>query len=362
MRKLHWLFALCVCSFFACGGDSDSDNNSNNNNNEEEGTTSTFVKGADISWCTEMEKDGKLFYTSSGKQTECTALMKSLGMNSIRLRVWVNPINGWCNKEDLLVKALRAKNLGMRIMIDFHYSDSWADPGQQIKPASWKGMNLTQLRSAITSHTTEVLSLLKQNNITPEWVQVGNEVSSGLLWDTDTALSGATWDATKDGTTYKTNQVNFASFIQTGYTAVKSVFPKAKVIVHLPNGQKVDTTTWICDILKKYNVDYDLLGLSLYPSTTSWSSDVTACMANVSNVYKTYGKETLICEVGMAVDQPSICKTFLISLMTEAKLNGHCLGVMYWEPESGNWNGYGLGAFDSNGKPTIALDAFSSVD
>ena len=98
--------------------------------------TSGFAKGADVSWITEMEDSGIRFYDQSGNETECMALLKSLGMNSIRLRVWVNPVDGWCNKTDLLVKAKRAKDLGMRIMIDFHYSDVWADPGHQFKPAA----------------------------------------------------------------------------------------------------------------------------------------------------------------------------------------------------------------------------------
>ncbi len=360
MKRLYWLALALSLSFFSCGNEDSSENNNNNNKGETE-STGTFAKGADISWCTEMESSGIKFYSAAGVQTECTALMKSLGMNSIRLRVWVNPTGGWNNKEDVLAKALRAKNLNMRIMIDFHYSDSWADPGKQIKPAAWKSMTLSQLKQAITNHTTEVLNLLKQNNITPEWVQVGNEVSSGLLWDTDASLSGATWDAKYSGVTYKTNETNFAAFLQTGYNAVKNVFPNAKVIIHLPNGQKSDTSTWICDILKKYSVNYDLLGLSLYPSTTSWQSDVAACMANVSNVYSVYGKETMICEVGMDVSQPAICKAFLTSLMSQAKTNGHCLGVFYWEPECYNWNSYRLGAFDQNNKPTSALDAFASV-
>ena len=95
-----------------------------------------FAKGADISWVTEMESAGKKFYTSSGAETESFALMKALGLNTIRLRVWVNPSPGWNNVADVVAKAVRAKNLGVRLMIDFHYSDSWADPGKQTKPAA----------------------------------------------------------------------------------------------------------------------------------------------------------------------------------------------------------------------------------
>ena len=87
-----------------------------------------FSKGADISWVTQMEKDGVRFYSSSGEEIECTALMKEIGFDAIRLRVWANPTGKWCDKADVLAKAKRAQKLGMDIMIDFHYSSSWADP------------------------------------------------------------------------------------------------------------------------------------------------------------------------------------------------------------------------------------------
>ncbi|RYY94651.1 MAG: arabinogalactan endo-1,4-beta-galactosidase, partial [Chitinophagaceae bacterium] len=113
--------------------------------------TVAFAKGADVSWLTELEAANKHFYDAAGVEREGMALVKSLGMNTIRLRVWVNPTGGWNNKADVLAKALRAKALGMRIMIDFHYSDSWADPGQQAKPAAWAGMDLAALKSAMAA-------------------------------------------------------------------------------------------------------------------------------------------------------------------------------------------------------------------
>src|ERR1035437_8555227 len=98
----------------------------------------TYAKGADISWLTEMETSGKKFYNSAGVEQDCIDLLKSKGINSIRLRVWVNPVDGWNNKADVVAKAIRANNKGMRIMIDFHYSDTWADPSHQTKPVAWR--------------------------------------------------------------------------------------------------------------------------------------------------------------------------------------------------------------------------------
>ena len=112
-----------------------------------------FAKGADISWATEMESKGMKFYNEAGEETECTALFKEIGFNSVRYRVWVNPTDGWCNKEDVLVKAKRAQALEMNILIDFHYSDWWADPQKQNIPAAWKDYDLDQMASALSKTT-----------------------------------------------------------------------------------------------------------------------------------------------------------------------------------------------------------------
>ena len=320
-----------------------------------------FARGADVSWLTEMEDSGVKFYDADGRATECLTLLRSLGMNSVRLRVWVNPEEGWCNKHDVVAKAYRAAQLGYRVMIDFHYSDTWADPGSQYKPAAWEGLSLDELKDAIATHTKDVLQALVDVGVTPEWVQVGNEVGPGMLWDTDASISGATYDITANGNTYYTNQENFAAFIQTGYDAVKAVCSDAKVIVHLHNGYDNDLYRWIFDILATYNTDYDVIGMSLYPTADTWESLTTSCISNVEDMISRYGKEVIIAEVGFEYDDPDTAKSFLSSLITQAKAIDDCLGVFYWEPECyDGWNSYTKGAFDDEGKPTAALDAFAA--
>jgi arabinogalactan endo-1,4-beta-galactosidase len=309
--------------------------------------TPVFASGADVSWLTQMESSGKKFYNSSGTETECIALLKSLGMNSIRLRVWVNPIDGWCNSQDVLAKAIRANNLGMRIMIDFHYSDTWADPSKQTKPAAWTSLSFIDLKAAVATHTTEILNLLKNNNITPEWVQVGNETGNGMLWDDGKA---------------SINMANYAALTNSGYDAAKAVFPNTKVIVHIQNGQDNNLFRWIFDGLKTNGGKCDVIGMSLYPSTTTWSTYNSQCLANMNDMVSRYGSEVMICEVGMSWDSPGIAKSFLADIITKTKsvTNGKGLGIFYWEPEAyGQWQSYTLGAFDNSGKPTIALDAFN---
>jgi arabinogalactan endo-1,4-beta-galactosidase len=317
-----------------------------------EGNATTFANGADVSWLTQMESSGKKFYDAAGTQTECMALLKSLGMNSIRLRVWVNPSAGWCNAQDVLAKAIRANNLGMRILIDFHYSDTWADPSNQTKPAAWTSLTFANLKIAVATHTTDVLNLLKTNGITPEWVQVGNETSNGMLW--------------QDGKA-STSMANYAALTNAGYDAVKAVFPSAKVIVHLNNGYSNSLFRWIFDGLKNNGGKYDVIGLSVYPgwytTANDWQNCNIACLANMNDMVSRYGKEVMVVECGMSWDSPVACKSFLddLILKTKSVTGGKGLGVFYWEPECyGGWSGYSLGAFDNSGKPTIALNAFNT--
>jgi arabinogalactan endo-1,4-beta-galactosidase len=311
-----------------------------------ESDTSYYARGADVSWLTEMETNGILFYDKNGNKTECMTLMKSLGMNSIRLRVWVNPADGWCNKTDLLIKAKRAKDLGMRILIDFHYSDSWADPSKQTKPVAWVSLSFTELCTAVSNHTTEILTALKNWDITPEWVQVGNETGNGMLWDDGKA---------------SINMAQYATLNNAGYDAAKIVFPNIKVIVHIQSGNDNSLFRWLFDGLKKNGGKWDVVGMSLYPVTDTWLDYNNKCINNINDMISRYGSEVMLCEVGMPWDNAATAKLFLTDLITRTKAisNEKCLGVFYWEPEAYNsWKGYNLGAFDNSGKPTEALDAF----
>jgi len=306
-----------------------------------------FAKGADVSWVTQMEASGIKFYNGSGTEQECMQILKGLGMNSIRLRVWVNPADGWCNTQDVVAKALRAKNLGMKILIDFHYSDSWADPGKQNKPAAWASEDFNSLKQSLTDHTTSVLSALKTSGVTPTWVQVGNETDDGMLWEDGRA---------------STHMSNFAQLINAGYNAVKSVDTSIKVMVHVSNGYNNSLFRWIFDGLQSNGVQWDIIGMSLYPSASNWSSYNSQCLANMNDMVSRYNKDVMVVEVGMSWDQADVCESFLSDLITKVKTvtNGRGLGVFYWEPECyNNWNGYSLGAFDNSGKPTVALNAFN---
>lgn len=306
-----------------------------------------FVKGADVSWLTQMEKEGYTFKNTDGIEQECMSLLQDLGMNAIRLRVWVNPAEGWNSREDVLVKALRAKELGMRLMIDFHYSDTWADPGSQTIPAAWSSYDIEAMKQAVADHTVDVLSLLKEFDIEPEWVQVGNETTDGMLWELGRASR---------------HPENYAALTTAGYDAVKSVFPEAQVIVHLDGGDRLGRYTNIFNILKDNSGKFDMIGMSLYPSTTDWRSVTDNCISNIKTLYDTYGKKLMICETGLEWNEEDTAYEFLSYLLSQTRENtgGACLGVFYWEPQAapGYNGGYNKGAFDENGTPTKALDAF----
>jgi arabinogalactan endo-1,4-beta-galactosidase len=297
-----------------------------------------------------MEASGYKFYNNSGTQQDLFTILKGKGMNTIRLRVWVNPAGGWCNKADMIWMAQRAKNAGMRVMVDFHYSDSWADPGKQTKPGAWSSHGISQLYTDVWNHTTDVLNGLKSAGVTPEWVQVGNETNNGMLWNDGKA---------------SVSMHNFAGLVTSGYNGVKSVFPNAKVIVHISNGYDNSLFRWIFDGLKNNGAGgkYDVIGMSLYPTASNWSTLNSQCLTNMNDMVSRYGKEVMICEVGMEVSAASTCKSFLTDIIskTRAVSGGKGLGVLYWEPESyNNWQGYTKGAFGSNGRPTVALDAFAN--
>jgi len=354
MKKVLWVYcATSVLLILSCSnkGNTPSPQPSTTTPSYTAPTVSaTFAKGADVSWVTQMEASGVKFYDKNGNQQDLFVLMKSLGFNSIRLRAWVNPSAGWCNTADVVAKAKRAVAAGLSVMIDFHYSDTWADPGDQNKPAAWTSYNTSTLIDSLYSYTYSTLSTLKSNGITPTWVQIGNETSNGMLWtDGEASLSS-------------TNFQNFANMITNGYNAVKAVFPSAKVIVHLANGYDNTTYRWMFDGLKTYGAKWDIIGMSLYPSTTNWQTLDTQCLANINDMVSRYSTPCMIVEVGMEETAASTARDFLTDIITKVNgvNSGNGLGVFYWEPEAYNWQSYGLGAFDNTGKPTEALDAFGN--
>jgi arabinogalactan endo-1,4-beta-galactosidase len=310
-----------------------------------------FAKGADVGWLHQMEATGYKFYNVNGEEEDCLKILKDHGINSIRLRAWVNPsddlASGHCSTAEVVEMAFRAKEMGFRLMIDLHYSDSWADPEKQKKPAAWENHSFDELVSDVYDYTLEVMNALKDKDISPEWVQVGNEIPSGMLWP--------------EGSTENFEQLS--KLLDSAYEAVKAVFREAKVIIHLDQGDDRNRFVSFFDKHKANGGKYDVIGVSYYPYWVK--KDYTETIDNLTNnlieFVRRYDKEVMVCEIGGEDTKISNNYDMLKEVMMRVKAipEGKGLGVFYWEPQGAySWSKYKLSAWGEDGRPTKALEAF----
>ena len=336
--------------------------------------TPSFAKGADISWVSEMEKDGRTFQLKAGTKADIMDVLKETGVNAIRLRVWVNPTGGWSGKDDVVKLATRAAKAGMALMVDFHYSDFFADPSRQTIPAAWEAdkNDLDKMAKHVSDHTTEVLKALQDAGVTPNWVQVGNETRNGMLWP-----AGQLWTSSGD---IPNGRQNFAKLLNAGYDAVKAIFPSCPVLAHLNNA--FEDNAWWFEQVGNAGGKFDAIALSHYPQTESdWQKCNTTAQQRIQALASKFNKDVLISEVGVKTPaNEKLAAQVLAEFMTEAKKINKCAGVFYWEPEvDGNWkpalfnlpdviykytgkketwNPYDMGAFTTSGKATSVMEAF----
>ncbi|MCF0194244.1 MAG: glycosyl hydrolase 53 family protein [Bacteroidaceae bacterium] len=365
MKKIYHLFFIIYSLVFivACGNKPAG--------TEQEVTVPeapVFAKGADVSWVTEQEADGVKFYDKDGRETDCFALMKEIGMNAIRLRVWVNPEtaaqqdskdggygSAYSGKEDVVAKAVRAKEQGLNVMIDFHYSDLFADPGRQLTPAAWREKSVDELKEAVAAHTTEVLEALKEAGVAPTWVQIGNETRPGMLHPT-----ALLWD--EEGERAE-GWANYAALTNAGYDAAKAVFPESIVMVHIDNAY--EENDWWFDRLKENGGKFDMIGLSHYPMVTgkvTWQEANRLALEHIRAWAEKYEVPVMVVEVGVIYgdeDADQCMKEF----MAEVRGIEQCKGVFYWEPQVYGgwrpqvyetvfgWGAYNQGAFTDEGRP-----------
>ncbi len=315
--------------------------------------SSNFAKGADVSWLPQMEASGFKFYNQKGVAQDCFQILKDHGINSVRLRTWVNPsynkINGHCSKEETVAMALRAKKWGMQVMIDFHYSDSWADPGKQQKPKAWEGHDFKTLLNDVYNYTYEVMTALKEKGIYPSWVQVGNETTSGMIYP--------------EGSTKNWEQL--AQLINKGYDAIKAVSPLSKVIIHVDQGNNNERFRYWFDNAQKHQAKYDIIGLSYYPYWLTGNPDYALSISdlafNLNDMVNRYHKEVMLVEVGGEAQKAENTYDLLVAVQQKVKAvkENMGLGVFYWEPQGAAiWSKYNLSAWGDDGKPTKALQAF----
>lgn len=314
---------------------------------------SHFAKGADIGWLQQMEATGYQFLNDKGEQQDCLQILLDHGINTVRLRTWVNPSNsstsGHNSKDETVAMAVRAQKLGMRIMINFHYSDSWADPGKQKKPAAWEGHDFPQLLKDVYDYTYDVMRALKEAGVAPEWVQVGNETPGGMIYP--------------EGSTDHWPQL--AQLINRGHDAIKAVSPSSKVILHLDQGNNRERFRWWFDSASVYGARYDVIGLSYYPYWLPGNPDYKFSIDDLGNnlveLTNRYHKEVMVVEVGGEDNKPDNTFDMLVAVIQKVKAvpQNKGLGVIYWEPQGArSWSKYALSAWGTDGRPTRALDAF----
>ena len=255
-----------------------------------------FIKGMDLSTLLELEQCGAKYY-DHGTEKDILQIMKDYDVDTIRLRVWNDPTSpdgeayGAGNNDLATTIAIARKvtEAGMGILLNFHYSDFWADPGKQIKPKAWASYDAAALTLAVYEFTKESLEALLEAGVKIDMIQVGNELSNGLLWP-----EGCLWTK-EDGLV--DNYANVASFVSAGITACREMVPDVPVMIHLDNGGNNELyRRWFDNYFANDGEDFDYIGLSYYPF---WHGRLDQLEFNMNDIAKRYNKDLIIAEVSM---------------------------------------------------------------
>ncbi len=338
-------------------------------------TNSLSILGADVSSLQRALDLGAKYYDENGVEGDPLQILKDHGVNYIRLRVWVQPAHGYNDKHHVVQFAKQIRDNGLKLLIDLHYSDTWADPEHQAKPAAWASDSFDQLQADVYDHTYDVCNSLRLAGTPPDMVQIGNEINGGMLWP-----DGSTNDWSK-----------LAALLKQGYDAVKACSPSLPVMLHIANaGDGTGARSWY-DSARAQGVSWDVIGLSYY---SYWHGTMAAMTSTVKDLRSRYGKTVIIAETAYAFtlengdDETNILHS--TSQLTEgysvtsagqqanlrdvlrAARDGGALGVFYWEPtwtavhgngwdptnpNSGDqWENQAL--FDYSGKALPAMAAF----
>lgn len=246
-----------------------------------------FIKGVDLSTMEELERLGAKYY-DHGMEKNVLDILMDYGINAVRLRLWHNPYSetgepygaGTNDLSTTIKMAQKVRKKGLDFLLDIHYSDFWADPGKQIKPKAWKNYSVEELEQAVYDYTVEVMKALEQAEAIPTMVQVGNELSNGMLWPEGEIP----------------NYDNLARFVSSGIRGVKAVTPQMPIMIHLDNGGNNELYRRWFDNYCKRGEDFDVIGLSYYPF---WHGSLDSLSNNMKDIAKRYGKDLIMAEVSM---------------------------------------------------------------
>jgi arabinogalactan endo-1,4-beta-galactosidase len=297
------------------------------------------IRGGDVSSLYRSELDGGTYYNSSGVKANALAQLAAAGMNYVRLRVWVNPGDGFNDEAQLLAGAREAARHGQKLLLDFHYSDTWADPGHQTTPAAWAADTFPQLEAQMYGYSKRVVADLVRQGTPPAMVAVGNEINGGMLWPT-----GST-----------SNFAQLAGLLKAGIAGVRSADPFAKIVLHLAASTSLSGLVWWYSMAESYDVPFDIIGLSYYDY---WHGRLDVLQTDLNGLAAQFKKPVFVAETAYPFTLTSNDPTASLSFSTASELdpgypatpagqaanfrdvlsvvqavpNGLGLGAFYWEP------------------------------
>ena len=308
-----------------------------------------FIRGVDVSTYEEVILAGGVYLNEYGEPEHLFSILKRAGINLIRIRLWYDPVayhpwnGGYLDLPTVTRIATIAKSYGMKWLLNFHYSDTWADPGNQTKPNAWKDLSFEKLVDAVAIYTTETMTHFNQLELTPDYVQIGNEINNGMLWD--------------DGKIYQNNQTNFNPLIEllnAGVDAVRATSSTTKIIIHLASSNNhLQFFNFFLAILAA-GVDLDIIAGSYY---SYWNGSLAAVKDNFDQLSIQFEKDILLVETAQAFTlkpnpnginiygpMQNVASTYpatiagqsqlvydTLSMMTQIS-GGRGLGMVYWEP------------------------------
>ena len=294
------------------------------------------ILGADISFLPELESRGMKF-SDKGTPGDAIEILKAHGFNYIRLRLFVDPANpkgyspgkGFCDLDHTLAMAKRIKAAGMKFLLDFHYSDYWADPQQQNEPKAWVGEDFAEVKKSLYDFTVKAMTELKAQGTTPDMVQVGNEINHGMVWP-DGAIN---------------NLDSLAQLIYSGVKGVKAVSPSTIIMLHIALGGQNAEARFFLDNMTARNVPFDVIGLSYYPKWHGTPADLKNNMADLAFRYK---QQVMVAEYSQLKQE--------VNDIAFTVPNGKAVGSFIWEPLS-TWEG----VFDRDGKSNAYMDIYPGI-
>ncbi len=342
------------------------------------------IRGADVSSLPRAEALGARFFRSNGEPDDALRILREHGVNTLRLRVWVASPDGYHNASKILPLAKRARALGFKLIVDFHYSDTWADPAHQTKPAAWETRSFDELVAAVHAHTLDLCRALSAQGTPADFVQIGNEINDGLLWP-DGRVS-----THRDGGDF----TPLARLLQAGIGAAREAHPDTRIALQLGTAVDDKLIRWWFDGVRAAGVDWDLTALSYYPHLHGPPERLAPVLADVA---ARYGRPVLLMETAYPFTlenadrqrnmlsrpaqlisgyeatpegQAAFLRAILDVVRRVPERRG--AGVVYWEPtwiategngwnnrdprSGNNWENQAL--FDFSGRALAALDEF----